>query len=79
MAQTSLRQKSELALGGLMAISLPAAMIGGTVAIIRFAEPDGATAIFVADVFAWIFTASFLATFALAMGDWLRAPRPLET
>jgi len=61
-----------------MAISLPAAMIGGAVAIIRFGEPDGATATYVADGFAWAFTAAFLGSFALAMVEWLSGP-PLET
>jgi hypothetical protein len=74
MAQTSLRQNAELVLGGLMALSLPAAIIAGTVAIIRFSEPDGATAMLVADLFAWVFTASFLATFGLAMVEWLSEP-----
>ena len=61
-----------------MAISLPAAMVGGTVAIIRFGEPDGATATYVAALFAWAFTAAFLATFALAMVEWISGP-PVET
>lgn len=72
MARTSLRQTAELALAAVMAFSLPAAMIGGAVSIVRFGEPDGAIAIFVADLFAWAFTAAFLATFALAMAEWLR-------
>ena len=77
MAQASLRQTAELVLGGLMAVSLPAAIIGGTVAIIRFGEPDAATATFVADLFAWVFTAAFLGAFALAMAERLSVP-PLE-
>jgi hypothetical protein len=78
MARSSLLQKTELALGGLMAVSLPAAMIGGTVAIIQFGEPSVNTAGYVAQLFGWAFTAAFLATFALAMVEWLSGP-PLET
>ena len=73
-----MRQTAELALAGLMAISLPVTVIGGTFAIIRFGEPDGTTAAYVAEVFAWAFTAAFLGSFALAMAEWLSGP-PLET
>ena len=75
MAQRSMRQTAELALAGVMAISLPAAIIGGAVAIM---QPDGAIAAYLAELFAWLFTAAFLGTFALAMAEWLRGP-PLET
>ena len=60
-----------------MAVSLPAAMIGGAVAIFQFGEPSGNTATYIAQLFAWAFTAAFLGTFALAMAEWLGGP-PLE-
>jgi len=75
MALTSSLRKFELVLAGLMAISLPAAMIGGTVAIVRFGEPAGTTATYVAQLCAWAFAAAFLATFTLAMAEWLTGPR----
>lgn len=77
MAGRHFLEKAELALAGLMAVSLPVAMIGGAVAIFQFNEPAGATATYVAQLFAWAFTASFLATFALAMAEWLSG-HPLE-
>lgn len=73
-----MRQKAELALAGCMAISLPAAMIGGAVAIFQFGEPSGNTATYIAQLFAWAFTAAFFATFALAMVEWISGP-PVET
>jgi hypothetical protein len=78
MARTSTRQTAELALAGLMAISLPAAIVGGTLAIIRFGEPDGATAAYLAEMAAWAFAAAFLGSFALAIAE-LLSRRPLET
>ena len=78
MAHSSLWQNAELALAGLMVVSLPAAMVGGTVAIFQFGEPSGNAAAYVAQLFGWAFTAAFLATFALAMVEWLSGP-PLET
>jgi hypothetical protein len=73
MAGIVSRHTVYLALAGIMVIGLAAALIGGSVAIIRFGEPDGASASLVAEVFAWIFAAAFLASFFMAVRDELNA------
>ena len=67
------RDTVNLVLAGVMAIGLVVAMVGGLVAIIRFGQPDGATATWVAETSAWICAAAFLITFFLALRDLVQA------
>lgn len=67
------RDTVNLALAGVMAISLVVALVGGLVAIVRFGQPDGAVATDVAEASAWIFAAAFLASFFLALRDLVQA------
>ena len=69
------RGVTQLVLAALMAVGLGVAMIAGLVAIVRFGQPDGATATIVAEAFAWLFALAFLATFGLALRDLMNAPK----
>ena len=63
------RDKINLVLAGIMAIGLVVAIVAGLVAIVRFGQPDGATATFIAESGAWIFAAAFVVSFLLALRD----------
>jgi hypothetical protein len=67
------RDTTYLILSGIMAIGLAVAIAGGLVAIVRFGQPDGATATLIAEIFAWLFAAALLTAFFMAVSDELSA------
>ena len=67
------RDTVNVILASVMAIGLAVALVGGLVAIVRFGQPDGAAATWVAETSAWIFAAAFLASFFLALRDLVQA------
>ena len=67
------RDRINLALAGIMTLGLAVAVVAGLVAIVRFGQPDSATATLVAETGAWIFAAAFLASFFLAIRDSMKA------
>ena len=72
-ARIASRDKVNLVLAGVMAIGLVVALVGGTVAIVRFGQPTGTTATWVAETAAWICAAAFLITFFMALRDLVQA------
>jgi hypothetical protein len=74
MASTiSSRDRLNLALAAIMALGLAVAIVGGIVAIVRFGQPDGAAATYVAEASAWVFAAAFFVSFFLALRDIVKA------
>jgi len=63
------RDRIYLAMAGIMAIGFAVAVVGGLVAIIRFGQPESASATLVAETGAWVFAAAFLVSFFLALQD----------
>jgi len=69
------RDTINLALASIMTVGFVVAIVAGLVAIVRFGQPDGATATLVAETGAWAFAAAFLVSFVLALRDSITAPR----
>ena len=67
------RDTINLVLAGIMAIGLAVAIACGIVAIVRFGQPDGATATLVAEGAAWVFAGAFFLSFFLALRDLVKA------
>jgi len=67
------REKTNLALAGIMAIGFAVAIVGGLVAIVRYGRPDGDAATYVAEAGAWIFAGAFLVSFFFALRDLVRS------
>jgi hypothetical protein len=67
------RDTVNLVLASVMAIALAVAIVGGIVGVVRFGQPAGTAATWVAETAAWICAAAFLVTFLMALRDLVRA------
>jgi hypothetical protein len=69
------RQTAQSVLAGAMVVGFAVALIGGAVAIIRFGHAEAEAATLIAESFAWIFAAAFLASFGMAISESIAASR----